>query len=98
MQYRNYLILRSHLHPSSYLTGTQARQALSSPASASLRLHAFLEHWGLINKQWGRERMAAARAAAAAAAAASTAGTQPGPESSRKPATAGDSESEARSD
>lgn len=51
MQYRNSLIINYHLDPSQYLTVTEARRSVPVSVSAVMRLHAFLEQWGLINSQ-----------------------------------------------
>ena len=51
MRYRNTLLLASALRPDVYLTGTESRKLLGGVNAASvLRIHAFLETWGLINQ------------------------------------------------
>ena len=45
---RNFMI-RTWRRTKSYLSGTAARRHLSGDACAILRVHGFLEHWGLIN-------------------------------------------------
>ena len=39
------------LAPDEYLTGTACRRNLAGDVCAVLRVHAFLEQWGLINYQ-----------------------------------------------
>lgn len=57
---RNWMVRRFRAQPDVYLTPTECRRALTGDACAILRIHTFLEHWGLINY--------AIRAAAAAPA------------------------------
>ncbi|KAK4534866.1 hypothetical protein CDCA_CDCA03G0891 [Cyanidium caldarium] len=47
--YRNFMIDTWRRDPSRYLTATAARRHLAGDVCAILRVHAFLEHWGLIN-------------------------------------------------
>jgi hypothetical protein len=49
MHYRNFMIRTYRESPEQYLTGTACRRALVGDACAILRLHAFLDKWGLIN-------------------------------------------------
>lgn len=51
MTYRNYIIKLYRDNPTGYLTATSCRKTLPGDACAIIRLHAFLEHWGLINFQ-----------------------------------------------
>ena len=37
------------MNPRSYLTATTCRRNLAGDVCAILRIHSFLEHWGLIN-------------------------------------------------
>jgi len=48
-KYRNFIINLYRKNPSIYLTGTVCRRYLSGDVCAILRLHKFLEQWGLIN-------------------------------------------------
>ena len=48
-KYRNFIIHLFRQNPSIYLTGTACRRHLSGDVCAILRLHKFLEQWGLIN-------------------------------------------------
>ena len=47
--YRNFIINLYRENPSKYLTATTCRRHLSGDVCAIIRLHSFLEHWGLIN-------------------------------------------------
>jgi SWI/SNF related-matrix-associated actin-dependent regulator of chromatin subfamily C len=47
--YRDFMIDTWRLTPSKYLTATSARRHLAGDVCAILRVHSFLEHWGLIN-------------------------------------------------
>jgi SWI/SNF related-matrix-associated actin-dependent regulator of chromatin subfamily C len=47
--YRDFMIDSWRQAPSKYLTATSARRHLAGDVCAILRVHAFLEHWGLIN-------------------------------------------------
>ncbi|GJQ10199.1 hypothetical protein GpartN1_g1990.t1 [Galdieria partita] len=49
MQYRNFIIQSWRADPKHYLTVTALRRHLAGDACAIMRIHAFLEHWGLIN-------------------------------------------------
>ena len=51
IRYRNTLLLASALRPDVHLTGTDSRKLLGGVNAASvLRVHAFLESWGLLNQ------------------------------------------------
>lgn len=49
MEYRFFMINLYRQNPLNYLTGTTIRRHLSGDVCAILRVHAFLEKWGLIN-------------------------------------------------
>ena len=49
MKVRNYIIELYRKNTRTYLTATLCRQNLAGDACAIIRIHAFLEHWGLIN-------------------------------------------------
>ncbi|ORX51328.1 SWIRM-domain-containing protein [Hesseltinella vesiculosa] len=51
MDMRNFMIHSYRLNPLEYLTVTATRRNLLGDACAIYRVHAFLEHWGLINYQ-----------------------------------------------
>eukprot|EP00177_Eucheuma_denticulatum_P005898 GFKZ01010741.1.p1 GENE.GFKZ01010741.1~~GFKZ01010741.1.p1 ORF type:complete len:1106 (+),score=198.97 GFKZ01010741.1:192-3509(+) len=46
---RNFMVQRWRENPRSHLSGTAARRHLGGDACSVLRVHTFLEHWGLIN-------------------------------------------------
>ena len=48
-EYRNFIINLYRENQNSYLTATVCRRHLAGDACSILRVHAFLEHWGLIN-------------------------------------------------
>ena len=50
-EYRDFMINTYRLRPSEYLTMTACRRNLAGDVCAVMRVHAFLEHWGLINYQ-----------------------------------------------
>lgn len=50
-EYRNFMINTYRLNPSEYLTFTACRRNLAGDVCAIMRVHAFLEQWGLINYQ-----------------------------------------------
>ncbi|KAJ2560368.1 SWI/SNF and RSC complex subunit Ssr2, partial [Coemansia sp. RSA 1822] len=50
-EYRNFMINSYRLSPSEYLTVTACRRNLAGDVCAIMRVHAFLEQWGLINYQ-----------------------------------------------
>ncbi len=47
--YRDFMIDSARQNPEKYLTATSCRRHLAGDVCAILRVHAFLEHWGLIN-------------------------------------------------
>uniref|UniRef100_A0A8D9BMK7 SWI/SNF complex subunit SMARCC2 n=1 Tax=Cacopsylla melanoneura TaxID=428564 RepID=A0A8D9BMK7_9HEMI len=49
--YRNFMIDTYRLNPSEYVTSTACRRNLAGDVCAIMRVHAFLEQWGLINYQ-----------------------------------------------
>ncbi|KAI5290998.1 hypothetical protein KEM54_006750 [Ascosphaera aggregata] len=49
--YRDFMINTYRLNPLEYLTVTACRRNLAGDVCAIMRVHAFLEHWGLINYQ-----------------------------------------------
>lgn len=49
MQQRNFIIKLYRENPNAYLSGTECRKKLPGDICSILRLHGFLEHWGLIN-------------------------------------------------
>ena len=51
--YRDFMINTYRLYPSEYLTVTACRRNLAGDVCAIMRVHAFLEQWGLINYQVG---------------------------------------------
>lgn len=51
--YRDFMINTYRLNPSEYLTFTACRRNLAGDVCAIMRVHAFLEQWGLINYQVG---------------------------------------------
>lgn len=50
-EYRNFMINTYRLNPSEYLTVTACRRNLAGDVCAIMRVHSFLEQWGLINYQ-----------------------------------------------
>lgn len=50
-EYRDFMIHAYRLNPSEYLTFTACRRNLAGDVCAIMRVHAFLEQWGLINYQ-----------------------------------------------
>ena len=48
-KYRNYILNLYRQNPRAYLSATTCRRNLAGDVCAILRIHAFLEHWGLIN-------------------------------------------------
>lgn len=54
--YRDFMINTYRLNPSEYLTVTACRRNLAGDVCAIMRVHAFLEQWGLINYQVGIRR------------------------------------------
>lgn len=51
MNVRNFMIDSYRLNPTEYLTSTSARRNLTGDVGGIIRIHAFLEQWGLINYQ-----------------------------------------------
>lgn len=49
--YRDFMINTYRLNPSEYLTVTACRRNLAGDVCAIMRVHAYLEQWGLINYQ-----------------------------------------------
>ena len=50
-EYRDFMINTYRLNPSDYLTVTACRRNLAGDVCAIMRVHAFLEQWGLLNYQ-----------------------------------------------
>jgi SWI/SNF related-matrix-associated actin-dependent regulator of chromatin subfamily C len=50
-EYRDFMINTYRLRPTEYLTFTACRRNLAGDVCAIMRVHAFLEQWGLINYQ-----------------------------------------------
>lgn len=50
-EYRDFMINTYRLRPTEYLTVTACRRNLAGDVCAIMRVHAFLEQWGLINYQ-----------------------------------------------
>jgi SWI/SNF related-matrix-associated actin-dependent regulator of chromatin subfamily C len=55
--YRDFMINTYRLRPTEYLTVTACRRNLAGDVCAIMRVHAFLEQWGLINYQVRRVEM-----------------------------------------
>merc|ERR1712088_536538 len=51
LSYRNFMIDTYRLNPTEYLTSTACRRNLAGDVCAIMRVHAFLEPWGLVNYQ-----------------------------------------------
>ncbi|PFH49870.1 hypothetical protein AMATHDRAFT_146597 [Amanita thiersii Skay4041] len=60
--YRDFMVNTYRLRPSEYLTVTACRRNLAGDVCAIMRVHAFLEQWGLINYQIDPEQRPAALA------------------------------------
>ncbi|KIY47399.1 SWI/SNF complex protein [Fistulina hepatica ATCC 64428] len=60
--YRDFMINTYRLRPAEYLTVTACRRNLAGDVCAIMRVHAFLEQWGLINYQIDPEARPAALA------------------------------------
>ncbi|KAI0252518.1 SWIRM domain-containing protein [Lactifluus subvellereus] len=60
--YRDFMINAYRLRPTEYLTVTACRRNLAGDVCAIMRVHAFLEQWGLINYQIDPEARPAALA------------------------------------
>eukprot|EP00800_Vazella_pourtalesii_P022993 TRINITY_DN9150_c0_g2_i3.p1 TRINITY_DN9150_c0_g2~~TRINITY_DN9150_c0_g2_i3.p1 ORF type:complete len:765 (-),score=230.10 TRINITY_DN9150_c0_g2_i3:101-2395(-) len=56
--YRNFMIDIYRLNPKEFLTVTACRRNLVGDVCAIMRVHGFLEMWGLINYQVGKDRKA----------------------------------------
>lgn len=52
--YRDFMVNTYRLNPAEYLTVTACRRNLAGDVCAIMRVHAFLEQWGLINYQVSR--------------------------------------------
>ena len=59
--YRDFMINTYRLNPIEYLTVTACRRNLAGDVCAIMRVHAFLEQWGLINYQVRHRRMRGTR-------------------------------------
>ncbi|KAL9654633.1 hypothetical protein ABK040_006695 [Willaertia magna] len=46
---RNYMVNQFRINPDTYLTATDCRKVLTGDVCSIMKVHAFLEHWGLIN-------------------------------------------------
>jgi SWI/SNF related-matrix-associated actin-dependent regulator of chromatin subfamily C len=55
LMFRNYIIKLYRENPKNVLTATTCRRQIPGDACAIIRLHAFLEHWGLINYECPRD-------------------------------------------
>ncbi|KAM6900017.1 SWI/SNF complex subunit SMARCC1b [Xenentodon cancila] len=51
LAYRNFMIDTYRLNPQEYLSSTSCRRNLTGDVCSLIRVHAFLEQWGLINYQ-----------------------------------------------
>ncbi|KAH9514332.1 SWI SNF, matrix associated, actin dependent regulator of chromatin, sub c, member 2, partial [Bulinus truncatus] len=51
LAYRNFMIDTYRLNPTEYLTSTAVRRNLAGDVCCIIRVHAFLEQWGLLNYQ-----------------------------------------------
>jgi len=51
LAYRNFMIDTYRLNPMEYLSATACRRNLAGDVCAIMRVHAFLEQWGLVNYQ-----------------------------------------------
>merc|ERR1712038_1368509 len=51
LSYRNFMLDTYRLNPTEYLTSTACRRNLAGDVCCIMRVHAFLEQWGLINYQ-----------------------------------------------
>ena len=49
MAYRNFMVDSFRLNPTEYLSVTACRRNLAGDVGAILRIHGFLEQWGLVN-------------------------------------------------
>ena len=48
-RYRNYMVQLYRQSPKTHLNSTMCRRNLAGDACAIMRIHGFLEHWGIIN-------------------------------------------------
>nr|MBE5726403.1 moira [Cucujiformia] len=51
LAYRNFMVDTYRLNPTEYITSTACRRNLAGDVCAIMRVHAFLEQWGVINYQ-----------------------------------------------
>ncbi|XP_050355107.1 SWI/SNF complex subunit SMARCC2 isoform X2 [Nymphalis io] len=51
LAYRNFMLDTYRLNPTEYLTSTACRRNLAGDVCAIMRVHGFLEQWGLVNYQ-----------------------------------------------
>ena len=51
LSYRNFMLDTYRLNPTEYLTSTACRRNLAGDVCSIMRVHAFLEQWGLVNYQ-----------------------------------------------
>ena len=65
IQARNFIVNMYREQPSLYLTVTECRRHISVDVSAVMRLHDFLEHWGLINYLSQRPQASSSRSGGA---------------------------------
>ena len=49
---RNFIVQCYWKDPKTYLTATACRRCICGDVSSVLRIHAFLEHWGIINSSY----------------------------------------------
>ena len=56
LAYRNFMIDSFRLNPTEYLSVTASRRNLAGDVGAVMRVHGFLEQWGLINYHVEGER------------------------------------------
>lgn len=52
LKIRNFIIKLYWKNPKNYLTATACRRCIAGDVCSILRIHAFLEHWGLINTNY----------------------------------------------
>ncbi|BHF83227.1 SWI/SNF complex subunit smarcc1 [Sparganum proliferum] len=69
LAYRNFMVDTYRLNPQEYLTFTACRRNLTGDVCSILRVHAFLEQWGLINYQLAAPLFASGPAAGGSEAA-----------------------------
>ena len=77
VQMRNFIVNTYREAPHLHLSVTECRRHLAVDVGCVFRLHAFLEHWGLINYSGAIAKPAGAAAPAAAAAAGNGGGAMP---------------------